>query len=96
MVYLVSAMTNPEKTNGSAELLLKMEKSMREAFYCWLVFVLWLMIARGLGLPSAKDDLWEWRLWFLFGIGLFLERWAIQCLKIIVAAIKEMAAQPTV
>ena len=73
-----------------------MEKSMREAFYCWLVFVLWLMLARGLGLKSARDDIWQWRLRFLFGIGLFLERWAIQCLRIIVAAIKETAAQPTV
>jgi len=62
---------------------------MRETFYFWLLFVLWLIVARALHFNSATDDILQWRLWLLLGIGLFLERWAIQCIKILVAAIKE-------
>jgi hypothetical protein len=78
---------------SSTELLRQMEKDLRGTSYTWLLFVVWLVGARWFGLHNAADDLWEWRLWLLFGGLLLIERWAIKCMNIIVAAIKETAGQ---
>jgi hypothetical protein len=66
-----------------------MEKDARVTFGGWLVFAAWLVIARWQGLHSAADNLLQWRLWFLFGGFLLLDRRARRYLRIVVAAISE-------
>lgn len=80
-----------QKIENSTELLHEMEKRRRDAFYAWLAFVVYLIVARMLHLKSSLDDILEWRLWVLFGGWLLFERWAIRVIKIVVAAIKETA-----
>jgi hypothetical protein len=81
-----------EGTKSSTELLQQMKKDVRGAFYSWLLFALYLVIAEWLRQKSWESYILEWRLWLLFGGLLFVERWLIKCTNIIVVAIKETAA----
>ena len=81
-----------EGTKSSTELLQQMKKDVRGAFYSWLLFALYLVIAEWLRQKSWESYILEWRLWLLFGGLLFVERWLIKCINILVAAIKETAA----